>query len=292
MIAPARIQYRDRLAEFADDSMFAEVLEPFGSGPWRRTYGRFEPDRSPWATLVHQSQGPDGSLVTVELYDPVRAPKGSAATRVGPARVQSYADDERLAGLGPVLASVITHEVVRYRPRKRCTLRVGTIDGARFVKVLASGHENVGVRIISEARQLWHAVQAGDLGFTVAEPDHFDWATASVWHHAVAGDPITPVLAGPDAAAMGARIGTALGELASAPLRAGTTTRRSDQVARTARAVARASSAVPELASGLGQRLDCLAAAASRLGPERSFPIHGAPTPTSGSSRIPPAMDG
>lgn len=247
MRGSAHERYRDRLAAVADP--------PPGA---TRHFARFHPGRSPWATVVDAGPG----LVTTELFED------------GSTRVRRFPDDPGLPGLAAVVAAVDRCEVVRYRPGRRCTLHVRTARGWRWVKVLP-GDEAAGVVATSSA--LWRAARAGWLGFAVAEPDRLDGAAGAAWHHELAGRPVEPLVLGPGALPVVRRLGEALGRLGRAPLHPVARTGRADQLARTGRAVERAARALPPLAGELRARLAALAAAAGRLPPERSVPVHGAP---------------
>ena len=120
MKGSAHERYHDRLAALAGER----------PGGWARHFARFTPGRSPWATLVHV--GPGRQVVTTEVYEAGDAPPGAVPTEAGPALVRPFPDDPALPGLGRVVESAERWQLVRYRPRRRCTLRVETALGPRW----------------------------------------------------------------------------------------------------------------------------------------------------------------
>src|SRR3954464_2444364 len=116
MTASAHDRYRRELALLADDRRLLDALDL--DDRWQRRYGRFFPDREPFAVLT--LQGPE-RLCRVDVF---REP----ALRFA---ITDVADDPALPGLRALLDAGA--EIVRYHPGRRCTVR----HGERFGKLLA-----------------------------------------------------------------------------------------------------------------------------------------------------------
>ncbi|MBA3369056.1 MAG: hypothetical protein H0T99_10395 [Geodermatophilaceae bacterium] len=79
-------------------------------------------------------------LVSAYAQIPEQAPAGAwivAVPEVGVLHVRAFPDDPRLPMLATVVAGSPQVRVVRYRPRERCTLRIGSDAGTSWVKVFA-----------------------------------------------------------------------------------------------------------------------------------------------------------
>ena len=98
--------------------------------------------------------------------------------RAGWLLARRFPDDPRLPGLPAVMAGPGRRTVVRYRPGRRCTIRVEDGSATRFVKVLKARAD--GARMHRDAVALAAAATAGRLGFAVAAPDPFDPATCAL----------------------------------------------------------------------------------------------------------------
>jgi aminoglycoside phosphotransferase (APT) family kinase protein len=142
----------------------------------------------------------------------------------------------------------------------------------RYVKVLSAAVDDQ-----EEARDRWAASVSGSLSFAVAEPHGWDERSMSSWFGVVPGTPARADLFGPQGAALAARIGESLGELAVAPLRPARRADAAVQLARTERGVARAVAAAPALATALGRAADSLGRAHDRTRTRALVPVHGAP---------------
>ena len=175
-------RYRAELIRLSDDGAL-------GLGPgWRRTYARFFPDEAPFAVLTLERAG---RMLRVEAFT-----DGLVTT--------DAADDDALPGLRAVLAAGA--QIVRYHPRRRCTVRAGE----RFGKVLA---DDSGPALFAAQRELW--AHRDELGFAVAEPLGYDEETRTLWLNALPGEDARPRLASADGAALAERMGAALATLAA-----------------------------------------------------------------------------
>ena len=131
--------------------------------------------------------------------------------RAGWLLARAFPDDPRLPGLAAVMAGSGRRTVVRYRPGRRCTIRVEDGGGTRFVKVLKAQAD--GAAMHRDAVALAAAASAGRLGFAVAAPDRFDPVTSALWQGALPGTPVKPRLLGPGGPALAELMGAALATL-------------------------------------------------------------------------------
>ena len=209
---------------------------------FRPVYARFLPDAEPFAVLTLER---DGRMILVECF--------------ADGRVESDVADT-LPGLRAVLAAGA--EIVRYHPRRRCTVRAGE----RFGKVLADGS---GPALFAAKRELW--AHRDELGFAVAEPLSYDDETRTLWLAAVPGEDARPRLAGTDGAALAGRMGAALATLAASGVNASAAPARSaaDELVRR----------VPELRDDVSRLLEEIARLHAAAPPRRPRPVHGAPHP-------------
>lgn len=278
---------------------------------WDRDYGRFHPGQSPWAVLAlvgsagsgapgdcetsggvtgaagvtgattappatHVAGAAGGGRVDVTVRVDVHEERcGTAAVSlpgIGWAQIRDVTEDERLPGLATVLSSLSESRVVRYRPGNRCTVSGVTTRGRRFVKVTPGAQ-----RLQADAVAVSAAARSGTLPFAVAEPLGWDEKTSSSWYGVVPGDPIVATVLGADGAAVVERLGAALGALSLAPLSSTVTIGPAEQLARTARTVARAESIAPWLGGELRGTLAELAGRHDDLSVLPPLPVHGAP---------------
>jgi aminoglycoside phosphotransferase (APT) family kinase protein len=188
--------------------------------------------------------------------------------------ITSIVDDPNLPGLRCLADDPATAALLRYRPRRRCTLRISDDSGTHVVKVLA---DDRGEQFHRDAVELWGAAQRGELDFVVAEPFRWDSDTQSVWQGIVPGAPVAAALLASGGASMARRMGAALGTLARSDVRPSITATSDDQLRRTQRAVANAIRRVPALAGDLQEMLVMFATRHAALSPDRLVPVHGAP---------------
>src|SRR5205814_8510717 len=112
-----------------------------------------------------------------------------------------------LPSLPRVLARPGCWTLVRYLPRRRCTLRLESArQGTRYFKVYP---DDRGRPAHEAGRSLWRAAREGQLEFDVPRPDRWDAANRSLIQYALDGAPVARDLCGPCGAAMARRIGRA-----------------------------------------------------------------------------------
>src|SRR6185312_7380467 len=103
-----------------------------------------------------------------------------------------------------------------------------------YVKVLSDEEDNQ-----TEAQARWQASRSGELSFAVAEPHGWDERLRASWYGVVPGGPLRDSM-GSQGAVLAWQVGVSLGELAASSLRPARSDDADAQLARTARAVARA----------------------------------------------------
>lgn len=197
MMSPsAHARFRDRLTVLSEAREPLRAVAEAGERrgwwddglAWERTFGRFDPGEQPYATMVFETSSERQHISRVEAFAarPDEAGGSQSLTRsrtLGWLRVSRFPFDPGLPTLRDV-ASQDAAAVVRYQPSRRCTLRVATTAGTRFVKVFPDGRA---ARIHADGLRLWDAARRGRLGFAVALPDRCEPSTRSVWQSPVAG---------------------------------------------------------------------------------------------------------
>jgi hypothetical protein len=281
--APVHERYAAALSALTDR---AAVLAALGRGgdpdSWRRTYGRFTPDAAAFATLVFERAGDSPEIVVVEAHarrpetgDAVPLPGADGAAWLV---ARGVTEDPALRTLPAVLAGPGRRTIVRYRPGRRCTIRVdGPGGGTRFVKVQPGADV---AALHRDAVTLWEASRAGRLGFAVARPDRVEADLHALWQHAIAGEPLKPRLLTPEGAALGEPLGRALATLTTSGLQPAAAPDAWTPLARArsaGRDLARRMPALGPAVADVLRRIEALDRAAGARTPR---PIHGAPHPS------------
>lgn len=283
----AHERYRERLEALQSDETVLAVVNAAVAewgwdhcGPWTRTYGRFEPDGQPYAVIVLSGRDNPAALCRVDVFDdPSRERQGCRLFDAGSAgwmRVSPFTTDPFLPTLDAVLAIPAEIAVVRYRPFRRCTLRVSTDTRIVFAKVYPDAR---GARIYDESLLLQEAVCRGDLGFRVARSDRWDPARMTLWQESLSGISLTCPLAGAAAPRLARQIGEAIGSLAVSPVRPAEIFDASAQQTRTAHYCARLTEIVPGVSQKAAALLQQLSWLSARPPSVPLAPIHGAAHP-------------
>jgi Phosphotransferase enzyme family len=280
-------RFGETLAALADTDALTQALDGADDRPewwpvdarWKRTFGRFEPDAAVFGALALETSNPQ----TVVLVTASKAPDRDAAPgswpvrleRVGLLRVYRFPQDPALPTLAAVGAEFAQISVVRYRPRKRCTLRVDGPDGVQWVKVFT---DDRGAVIHRSTEALWEASRRGELDVAVAAPIRFDPATRSVWQGNVAGSMITSRLYGDEGPVIAERLGSAAASVTTITAQPELRFDSVVQMERSRRYIANIAQIVPELSDHLAAVSNGLERLHGRA-TGRPRPIHGAPHP-------------
>jgi hypothetical protein len=284
-VTSAHARYRDELAALADEEVVALAAEAAavrwgwpGRRAWTRMHERFEPDREPYATCVLAADGAPQRIVRLEAFREGLPRQGDGACIVGVAavghlRVTAFPSDPQLPTLDRALAENDGATVVRYRPGKRCTLRVERAGRVRFAKVYEPGAAEAAH---ADARELWQARRRGELGFRVSRPGRFDPGLQAVWHGGIAGEPVRERLRSGDGEELAGRLGRAAGTLQRATIRPRARRGRRAEFERTRRRCAELERRVPELGEEIRRLLGPLEALFADARPSQPRPVHGA----------------
>ena len=248
-----------------------------GSAGWSSLYARFNPGDVPWAWFVFRNDRHPEHTVRIEVFPEDRAPHHAIdIPTVGPATVEEVTHDAQLPGLRRLLEGA-TVEVLRYRPGRRCTLKVGATahHPPRIAKLF---HDARGAEIDYWTRRVYGAAGDGWLPFRVPEPLGWDADDRVLWQELLPGGRILPILLGSAGPALARRVGEAAGSIPAADLPAGDVLDAPGQLERTARVARGLARRIPELESLLDAVLARLEALHGRWS-VRLRSVHGAPHP-------------
>ncbi len=280
-------RYRPMLAVLSTDTSMLGAIEAVAGDlgwwhpgrTWTRTYGRFNPGQPAYATLIYESRGPSQEIVTIDVFDarpPEEMAKGTIRREpsLGWLRLVRFPADPALTTLPAVLRQAGEVTVVRYRPTRRCTLRVYENGVSRFAKVFA--HRD-GERLHVDALDLWRAGLRGELGFAVARPGRWEAESNTLWQDQVPGVPLLAQLAGPDGLRVAERLGRAAASLPRSGVHPRAVFDAATQLERSARAVDELTRRVPHLGHQVAELLDRIIELHLTAAPRPLRPIHGAP---------------
>lgn len=252
-----------------------------GDRRWVCTYGRFEPWKKSYCRILFETRDDPQRLCSVELFESPPNEEGGVILPlpdplVGWMRLNPFPSDSRLPSLAAVISGAGKVRVLRYRPGRRCTLRMEDPEGGhvRFAKVF---QDDRGKSIHQESIALRLASCDGELDFDVAPPGHWDSETNTLWQGSVPGDPVVSRLFTHGGLGLAERMGQACASITRSTLIPSLSFGAEDQLARTSRYVRDLVRYLP----GMKKEIQELWAELNRLhtkvssGPLR--PIHGAP---------------
>jgi hypothetical protein len=255
---------------------------------WTRTYGRFNPDQEPFASLIFEQavnrEGARKSQSIVHLDVLTERPAQSTADEVcvfnralGWVRALPFPADRSI----PTIASVLTDGegtamIVRYRPGRRCTMRFDNGGHSRFAKVYPNkfARHDRGPQMLAATTELWQAAARRELQFVVARPLGWDGPTRSLWQERVEGTLVLSQLFSDHGEQLARRIGTAAASLLRSDLRPSRTFDATQQMAASIRSGKELSTRVAAVTSRVDALLDQLKRV-HRSCESRSLPIHG-----------------
>ena len=251
---------------------------------WVRRFALFDADRSPFCMVLYETAAGPQQLCLVQCF--ARGEPGEPGEKVGRielvdpllgvVRLTRFPHDPGLPTLPAVLAQSTRATVLRYRPRKRCTLRVIDRGAERpcFVKVFADQRCE---KIHQDSLDLWEASCRGGLDFAVARPLRCDADLRALWQGVVTGAPILDQLFCAHGHGMAERMGRACASITGAGLRPIRQDGPQNQARRTARRGRELSRRLPALASDIDDFLSRLSALLAGIDPQPLYAIHGAP---------------
>ena len=287
MTIPDHERFCDALTALSGDAAIVPEMSSAGvrsgwwtSGrTWRRTYGRLTPHAVAFADLVFASETPSPELCRVEVFDcrpddpRTHRDVCIAESEIGWMRVTRFPFDPALTGLARVAPAAT---VVRYRPGRRCTLRIDRADRTVFAKVYPN---NDGARVYRELVGLRRAASDGELQMAIAEPLGWDPDTRTLFQSALAGQSASDGLRSDRGEELARRIGTAAASLACATVQAADVFDGAAQMRRSRRRAAELTRRVPRLSATVTFIIDRLEELHARGGTREPGPIHGAPHP-------------
>ncbi len=244
----------------------------------RASYARAHHGKSRWFSCVFDGGTPSAPRCLVEGFIE-RGEDGENAhwalhDRLGNVRCTRFPFDRALIHLPEIVNAGSNVQVLRYRPYKRCTLRITRPDVRvpLIAKVFANGR---GESVERDCAAIWHATQSGKLRFAVARPESWDKRSRVMWQYQVSGEPIVPTLRGQRGETLAARLGWASASLVSSGIEARELFTIRDQLERSTRFAEHISRAAPSLRVRVNALLERLERLHPRSDLKRLCPIHG-----------------
>lgn len=284
LLSDPYLAYQDRLRELRRDALpVAAIRESLGftdDVKWKRIFGRFDPDGAPYCTLIFETIGTRQKLCLLEVYSsPFKVDENQHACwqdeTLGWFKVTPFPNDPALSTLPKLLAMGESIRVVRYRPRKRCTLisRHGE-EPPTFIKVFP---DLSGKQVHEESFELYQAALAGRLAFDVAQPLGWDSDMRALWQAAVPGQALEDKLLQGGDLGLPWRMGAALASLGESGLAPRETLDMQGQMARTRRYMEDLKYRLPSRQAEIEHLHHCLAERQRRVDERPLRPIHGSP---------------
>ena len=284
-------QHRDLLTASVSDAVLLPLIAEAGARQswwradrtWKRTYGSFDPLQTALITLLFETEAEPQEICHVEIF--AAKPEGIsdaefvlAHEAFGWLKLTRFPHDAQLPTLASVLKNSPPAKVLRYRPRKRCTIRFEARNGGarQFAKIFP---DERGRQLHEESLALWQMAQTGVLQFNVARPCKWEAATRTLWQEAVPGAPIIEQLKSTEGVALAERLGRAAASLAHAPLGPHEVLDAHAQLQRTRRYAEDLCRRVPSLQDEIDLLLARLAALHAAIPARALVPIHGSPHP-------------
>lgn len=290
-------QYRDLLAALAVDTIPLALLEEAGilcgwwhtHRPWQRTYGRFHLGEVPLLTLIYATIDSPQEICVIDLlpsFPRTYAPQQTVIRYEGLGWfcLTRFPHDPDLPALPSLLALPGQAKVLRYRPRKRCTIHFTELaDGTAqkegagdscFAKHFTDAR---GAAIHQESIALWQASQAGELDFAVAPPSRWDNEQQTLWQGVVPGQPLVDRLLSIEGPTLATRMGRAAASLPLSTLQPGQRSDARKQIKRSTNYAKRLGDFYPSLRPALDFLITQLVAIHAAVEPQPLRPIHGAP---------------
>lgn len=283
-------RYRPQLTILSESTLILKAIEFVGihrswwkpGRSWAQTFARFDPDRSPFVTLLYETTDSPQEICTVGVFRERPSPSKEETIPLGSdpemwIHTIRFPNDPKLPDLHHVLADPVGYPtVMRYRPGKRCTLRFDAPDpkNSCFAKIF---RDNQGARIHEESQTLWDAACNEQLGFSVAQPHRWDSNTHTLWQHIVQGQPIVKQLGEKNGSILAKRLGKAAASITQSGLQPQTKFDGNTQMERSSRYVEDFKKRIPDLSDSLERLLAKLADIHGTCSTQTLFPIHGAP---------------
>ncbi len=262
-------QYQRQLTCLAEgaEPLVALLEAATGLTDWTRTYARLQPDAAAYCTVLFEHRG--GDIRRADLST-APTPTSQPAGDLGHAQLIEPAEDPMLDTLPAVFAAHPGARIIRYRPDRRCTLRVTGPDGARFVKVFRNdigAQLHLGMQALYEIRD--------ELGFAVAPSLGWNPATRAATQAAVPGAPAIADLFGVDGLDVAARMGRAAATLPLCSVTDRVDLPADDQIERTERYTRNLGALAPHAADRVATLSANLVGRSAGRRAREPRPIHG-----------------
>ncbi len=242
---------------------------------WKRTWSRITDPAAGYVTMTFEAANTGGRLgCTVEVGPADISSDGLTASRVRP-----FPEDPMLPALATALARFDDAIVKRYRPSRRCTMRLPESEHRpeQYLKVFPDSRA---VRLHAECRHLHHLAQAGHLGFAVATPGEL-WQDIDAFSQLIVdGEPVSPLLRSDCGPALSRAMGAAAATLTKAPLQPESAHTVEDELRRFLRRRCVVATVAPSAEGRLAELEFRLRRAHDALPTRPLRPIHGSPHPS------------
>lgn len=247
---------------------------------WVRSYSNFNPTRAAYCVFVYERAKSSRHICLVELFaappaTPIKTESPVIETPAGWIKISPLANDPALGTLASTLVLYPEAEVLRYRPYRRCTMRVQSSNiPARIIKVF---HDHQGATVNENTVAAWEAKQRGELSFNVAAPLGWEPESRRLALGLVPGKPILQELLSAQGAALSERMGRACAEIAISGIKPVSVFDASSQMTRTREYADELTTLLPQLTDRIEALLNRLAVMHSAAGQNTLRPIHGSP---------------
>lgn len=279
-------RYRSHLTTLASDRLPLATIVTAGKErqwwpehyAWRRIYGRFSPDSVPFVRLIYAMLEQPQTLCQVDVFEtmPEELPAAQswcAKTPVGWLCLSRFPADTALPTLPALLAETPQAVVVRYRPQRRCTLRIATHGETLFAKIYP---DERGAIVHHANLALWTEASQGHLDFVVARPVCWDAQTCTLWQAAIAGHPVAARLLETQGTPLAERMGRAAASLTISSLKPPEVFDAATQMQRSRRYAHELRQRLPQLGTLLDVLFERLTHCHARSAGRPQRPIHGA----------------
>ena len=282
--------YQDKLELLQQDSKLQGIISKVGAShswwsanrKWKRIYARFDPHSVSYVTMLFETTEGPQEICQIEASSNKLSESGKfqismSDREIGFLRMTKFPCDPLMPMLQEVLARPGQATVVRYRPRKRCTIRFDYLDTnqVEYAKVLAG---DSGAGISRDNIELWSAYKKHILHFAVARPIRWEPETRTLWQGKVDGVPVKERLFNRNTGfELAGKMGIALASLSQSGLQPAMTFDGHAQMERSSRYANELSDRIPSLDEPVNQLIQKLTAIHSGMGGHQKVPIHGAP---------------
>ena len=287
MMASAHSRYRGQLSIIGDDAQLLEIASAatgcIAERAWRRIYGVFRPNSQPYAIAAFESEGSPQSIFCAEIFGsrPSRADGEAGWVEhpvLGHVRIAPFTLDRSLNTLPSMMAAHANASVLRYRPLRRCTIRVHDGNLSHVGKIYPDfiQRRNRGQQLLAEGEALWRSARQGDIGFSTARPERWDAETRTLWQEYIEGDSIWSWLSPQRGHGTAFQLGRAAASLTCSKLEPARIFNAAAQCAASKKYAEELAEFVPEATYHLEQCLQALQVIHDQAGTESALrPIHG-----------------